>query len=154
MSCKDTPLHLERPLVARRAHGMDVARWGSSRLRGSRLHLSGVRRSQDDAGTGLQPRRSSHRHRRKRRDRGSRIGGSYATHSVAEFLDELAAGDPTPGGGAAAALAARLAAGPVAMVARYSVHSLSEAPEIAARADHLRHDALVLAARDAQAYSA
>jgi formiminotetrahydrofolate cyclodeaminase len=73
---------------------------------------------------------------------------------VAEFLDQLAAGNPTPGGGAAAAVATGLAASLVAMVARYSVHSLSEAHEIAARADHLRHDALALASRDAQAYYA
>ena len=73
---------------------------------------------------------------------------------MAEFLDQLASDDPTPGGGAAAAVAAALGAGLVAMVARYSVASLSEASEIAARADDLRHDALALASQDARAYEA
>jgi methenyltetrahydrofolate cyclohydrolase len=73
---------------------------------------------------------------------------------VAQFLDDLASERATPGGGAAAAVAAGLGAGLVAMVARYSIDRVPDASMIAARADDLRHSSLALASQDAQAYNA
>ena len=43
-----------------------------------------------------------------------------ASQSVDRYLDRLASGDPTPGGGAAAALHAAQGAALVAMVARFT----------------------------------
>jgi len=45
----------------------------------------------------------------------------YAAQEKADFLDELANGKPTPGGGSAAAYSAAMGAGLVAMVARLSI---------------------------------
>ncbi len=45
----------------------------------------------------------------------------YAAQEKADFLDALAAGTPTPGGGSAAAYAAAMGAGLVAMVAQLSM---------------------------------
>jgi len=45
----------------------------------------------------------------------------YASQKKADFLDELADGNPTPGGGSAAAYSAAMGAGLVAMVARLSI---------------------------------
>ena len=45
----------------------------------------------------------------------------YASQSQGNFLDELAGGNPTPGGGSAAAYSAAMGAGLVAMVARLSI---------------------------------
>jgi methenyltetrahydrofolate cyclohydrolase len=73
---------------------------------------------------------------------------------VARFLDDLASQRATPGGGAAAAVAAGLGAGLVAMVARYSTDVVPDASQIAARGDDLRRRALELASQDAQAYRA
>jgi formiminotetrahydrofolate cyclodeaminase len=47
------------------------------------------------------------------------------------FLDELAARTPTPGGGGAAAVTGALAAGLVAMAARFSVSKLPGAGDLA-----------------------
>ena len=45
----------------------------------------------------------------------------YASQEKADFLDEVADGKPTPGGGSAAAYSAAMGAGLVAMVARLSI---------------------------------
>ena len=45
----------------------------------------------------------------------------FAAQEKADFLDEVAAGKPTPGGGSAAAYSAAMGAGLVAMVARLSI---------------------------------
>ena len=72
---------------------------------------------------------------------------------VRQFLDEVAARTPAPGGGGAAALTGALAAGLVAMAARFSAAQLPGAGELAGRADQLRHRAAELVDEDAGAYT-
>jgi formiminotetrahydrofolate cyclodeaminase len=79
--------------------------------------------------------------------------------TVAEFVDQLASGEPVPGGGAAAAIAGSLGAALVAMVAnlsegrpKYAEHAALHARAIpAARA--LVDRMLALADEDAEAYA-
>jgi formiminotetrahydrofolate cyclodeaminase len=71
-----------------------------------------------------------------------------------DFLDGLAARTPTPGGGGAAAVTGAMAAGLVAMAARFSVARLPGALELAEQADELRCRAADLAEADAVAYTA
>jgi methenyltetrahydrofolate cyclohydrolase len=71
---------------------------------------------------------------------------------VTQFLDQVAARTPAPGGGGAAALTGALAAGLVAMAARFSAAQLPGAGDLAARADQLRGRAAELVDEDAQAY--
>jgi methenyltetrahydrofolate cyclohydrolase len=71
-----------------------------------------------------------------------------------DFLDRLASRTATPGGGGAAAVTAALAAGLVAMAARFSVTQLPESGDLAVRADELRRRAAELADIDARAYQA
>jgi formiminotetrahydrofolate cyclodeaminase len=71
---------------------------------------------------------------------------------VGQFLDQIAARSPDPGGGGAAAMTGALAAGLVAMAARFSAAQLPDAGELAACADQLRHRAAELVDEDAQAY--
>ncbi len=74
------------------------------------------------------------------------------------WIDELAGGSPTPGGGSAAALAGTLAAALVAMVARLTVGRKAyaavdaQARDILAEAERLRVDLRRLVDEDAQAY--
>jgi len=79
---------------------------------------------------------------------------SSVNQPVGEFLDRLASRTATPGGGGAAAITAALAAGLVAMAARFSVTQLPEASDLAVRADELRRRAADLADIDARAYQA
>lgn len=78
----------------------------------------------------------------------------YRTESLERFLEDLAGGTSTPGGGAVAALAAAMAAGLVAMVARFSTKTLPTAGDLAEAADELRRRATNLADEDARAYEA
>jgi methenyltetrahydrofolate cyclohydrolase len=71
---------------------------------------------------------------------------------VRQFLDQVAAQSPAPGGGGAAAMTGAVAAGLVAMAARFSAAQLPDAADLAARADQLRHRAADLVDEDAQAY--
>lgn len=71
-----------------------------------------------------------------------------------QFLDHLAARTPAPGGGGAVALTAALAAGLVAMAARFSHQQFPGAGEVADQADRLRHRAARLVDEDAHAYRA
>ena len=71
---------------------------------------------------------------------------------VRQFLDQVAARSPAPGGGGAAALTGALAAGLAAMAARFSAAQLPDAADLAARADQLRQRAAELADEDAHAY--
>jgi methenyltetrahydrofolate cyclohydrolase len=82
------------------------------------------------------------------------MASSYLDLSVGAFLDELAARRPAPGGGSAAAVAAGLAAGLVAMAARFSAEQLPDHAGVAARADQLKLRAGALADADARAYQA
>ena len=77
--------------------------------------------------------------------------------TIADFLDQLAARLPVPGGGATAALHAAQAAALLAMVARYSDGPSYDAElmdRIVTEADALREDALALADADADAFGA
>jgi len=76
----------------------------------------------------------------------------YLDMRVGEFLDALAAGQPAPGGGSAAALALAFAAALCAMTAQLSVRHLAQAPGLAAEARALLHRAAPLAQADADAY--
>jgi len=72
---------------------------------------------------------------------------------VGEFLDELAAARPDPGGGSAAALAVALAAALCAMTAELSARHLAHALRLAADSRGLLRRAAPLAQADADAYS-
>jgi methenyltetrahydrofolate cyclohydrolase len=79
---------------------------------------------------------------------------SFLDQPVRGFLDQLAERTPTPGGGGAAAVTGALAAGLVAMAARFSVAQLPAAGDLASRADELRRRVADLADIDARAYAA
>lgn len=79
--------------------------------------------------------------------------------TVAQFVQQLASGEPTPGGGAAAAIAGSLGAALVSMVANLSVGRQKYADHTAmlegaiAAADELADRMLVLADEDAEAFA-
>ncbi len=79
---------------------------------------------------------------------------SFLDQPARRFLDQLAARTPTPGGGGAAAVTGAMAAGLVAMAARFSARQLPEADDLADQADRLRSMAAQLADMDARAYTA
>jgi formiminotetrahydrofolate cyclodeaminase len=84
---------------------------------------------------------------------------SFLDEPVRGFLDRLAARTPAPGGGVAAAVTGAMAAGLVAMAARFSVTrpsgaGLPGAGDLADQADELRHRLGQLADMDARAYAA
>lgn len=72
----------------------------------------------------------------------------YLEQPLADFLDSVASGEPTPGGGAVAAVAVALAAGLCSMAA----HLSADATELAERAESLRQRVAPLAQEDAAAY--
>jgi formiminotetrahydrofolate cyclodeaminase len=78
-----------------------------------------------------------------------------ADRSLRQLLDDVAARTSAPGGGSAAAWSCALAAALVGMAARFADGEGEDAArmeQIAARADELRSEALVLADRDLGAY--
>ena len=77
---------------------------------------------------------------------------SFLDRPVRGFLDELAARTPIPGGGGAAAVTGALAAGLVAMAARFSAARLPGAGDLADQADELRRRVTDLTDLDARAY--
>lgn len=78
---------------------------------------------------------------------------SFLDQPVRGFLDQVAARTPAPGGGGAAAVTGAMAAGLVAMAARFSATRLPGAGELADQADELRRRAADLADMDARAYT-
>lgn len=83
----------------------------------------------------------------------------FSTSSIGQYLGELAARQPAPGGGAVAALHAAQAAALVAMVARYTTRAKDAAhrptvDRIIAAADEARGRGLALADEDAVAFTA
>ena len=78
---------------------------------------------------------------------------SFLDQPVRGFLDQVAARTPAPGGGGAAALTGAMAAGLVAMAARFSARQLPSAGDLADQADKLRLMAAQLADMDARAYT-
>jgi methenyltetrahydrofolate cyclohydrolase len=79
---------------------------------------------------------------------------SFLDQPVRSFLDQVAARTPAPGGGGAAAVTGAMAAGLVAMAARFSATRLPGAGELADQADELRRRLAQLPEEDAQAYAA
>jgi formiminotetrahydrofolate cyclodeaminase len=79
---------------------------------------------------------------------------SFLDEPVRGFLDQLAARTPAPGGGGAAAVTGAMAAGLVAMAARFSATRLPGAGELADEADELRRRLAQLADMDTRAYAA
>jgi formiminotetrahydrofolate cyclodeaminase len=76
----------------------------------------------------------------------------YLDLPLGEFLDRVASDSPAPGGGSVAAVAVALAAGLAGMAARLSTGQLSDAPELADRADASRRRVAPLARADAESY--
>jgi formiminotetrahydrofolate cyclodeaminase len=76
----------------------------------------------------------------------------YLDLTLGQFLDQIAAREPAPGGGAAAAVAVAMAAGLVAMAARFSEDRLEHAEDVVAKAEMLRLRVAPLAQADADAY--
>ena len=77
---------------------------------------------------------------------------NYAELPLGRFMDMVASREPTPGGGASAAVAVALAAALTAMAARFSADHLADAETIADRAEELRNRVMPLAQADAAAY--
>ncbi|MGH3873614.1 MAG: cyclodeaminase/cyclohydrolase family protein [Pseudonocardiaceae bacterium] len=82
------------------------------------------------------------------------VSRSLLDWSVADLLDHLAARQPAPSGGAAAALTAAMAAGLLGMAVRFSSGQLVDSAGRAAHADRVRDQVAALAERDAEAYQA
>lgn len=82
----------------------------------------------------------------------------FGEMTVEGFLESMGSGDPTPGGGAAAALAGATGAALIAMVGRLTLgkpgfEDLEERMRaLVGRADEARTDFLALADRDAEAF--
>ena len=80
--------------------------------------------------------------------------GGLMGASLSDFLDEVAAETRTPGGGAAAGLSLAIAAGLLAMAARFSRSAWEDAPGMVAQAEALRARVAALAAANDDAYTA
>jgi len=78
---------------------------------------------------------------------------SYLELPLERFLEILAAREPVPGGGGAAAVSVALGAALAAMAARYSDRRLDDAGELARKADDVRATVQSLIEKDAAAYS-
>jgi len=77
---------------------------------------------------------------------------SYLDGTLGRFLDQVASKEPAPGGGAAAAVTVAMAAGLVAMAARFAVDHLADATDVVSCAEMLRRRVTPLAQADADAY--
>ena len=150
---QDPPVHLVRPRAQRRADRLAAAGQRGAGLGRRRIRLPDLRRHADHAGARFQPGGHPHRHRRGWAGHGV-VVTSFLDQPVWQFLDQVAARSPSPGGGGAAAVTAALAAGLVAMAARFSDGQLPDAAELTGRADQLRRRAAGLADEDGRAYQA
>lgn len=76
--------------------------------------------------------------------------------SIKAFLDSLASDSPTPGGGTAAALSAAMSCSLMAMALRVSQKKVQDPliEETAEKLDTFRHELLILADKDAEAFEA
>jgi len=76
--------------------------------------------------------------------------------SIKTFLDSLASDSPTPGGGTAAALSAAMSCSLMAMALRVSQKKVQDPlmEETAEKLDTFRHELLILADKDAEAFEA
>jgi formiminotetrahydrofolate cyclodeaminase len=74
--------------------------------------------------------------------------------SLNDLLVRFAAKEPAPGGGAAAAFTAAMAAGLLGMAARFSTKQLIDSAGRAAQADRFRNQVAALAEQDVEAYQA
>jgi formiminotetrahydrofolate cyclodeaminase len=77
---------------------------------------------------------------------------SFLEQRLDEYLEEIASDKPAPGGGSVAAVVVAMAAGLVAMAARFSLDRWDEAADVVERADALRHRVAPLAPADSQAF--
>jgi formiminotetrahydrofolate cyclodeaminase len=94
----------------------------------------------------------------RRSGRPEGVNDMLAKTTLEEFIEKLASGTPTPGGGSAAAMAGALSASLIQMVCdltlgrdKYREHEQTVV-EIRRRAETLRRDLLALVDRDADAY--
>lgn len=84
----------------------------------------------------------------------------FKNHTLDKYLDVLAAREPVPGGGSAAAMSAALGAGLISMVTQYSLKKGSPAlverrlEKILRTSERLRREFLCIVDLDAQAYLA
>jgi methenyltetrahydrofolate cyclohydrolase len=76
----------------------------------------------------------------------------FLDQRLTELLDDIASETPAPGGGAVAGVVVAMAAGLVAMAARFSQKHWADAADVVDRAEALRHRCAPLAPADAQAY--
>lgn len=83
---------------------------------------------------------------------GDQAGCAYLDEPLCAFLDQIAAREPAPGGGAAAAMTVAMAAALVAMAARFSASHLDAAADLCTHAEMLRARVAPLAQADAAAY--
>jgi formiminotetrahydrofolate cyclodeaminase len=77
---------------------------------------------------------------------------AFLGQTVGEFLEQLAAETPAPGGGSAAGIAVAMGAALIGMAARVS-DEWPEAPGVRVQADALRKRVAPLAQQDAKAYT-
>jgi formiminotetrahydrofolate cyclodeaminase len=78
---------------------------------------------------------------------------AFGDLTLKEFLDAVPARTPAPGGGSVAAIATALAAGLVAMAARFAAEDWERRAEVVGRAEELRARVEPLADADAAAYA-
>jgi formiminotetrahydrofolate cyclodeaminase len=82
----------------------------------------------------------------------------FKDHTLKEYLDQLAARAPVPGGGSAAALSSALGAGLISMVTQYSLNKgkpvaiEEKLKKTLTESETIRERLLALADEDAQAY--
>src|ERR671916_655596 len=128
---------------------MGAAGGGGGGLGGSGFFLPVLGRYPPHAGFGRPPRRHSDRYRFPRRDRWSLMIHAESVPlldcSVNDVLIRFAAKEPAPGGGAAAAFTAAMAAGLLGMVARFSTKQLIDSAGRAAQPDRFRNQVAALA---------